>query len=223
MMDEWKHELACAVERAETGWPVFTRPRIVKLPAWMRNGYGAWTIFNVVVITHLQASCPDDVRRYIIGHELGHLVGRHQYLHYLWFAGTGIFILGSLLESRAAMVGLGIMSIVFGTLVHPRLNLKREIFADRIAANLYGSSAVMTSVMWMSKQVGDSHTAERQTRLETLRSYLPAASEKRAAAVLPGCGGETLLEEYGRRARGTRLGSGRSAVLQDNTGDKSGR
>jgi len=168
----WTSELEHALQRMPRRERLYFRPRLIKLPAWFASGYGAWTLLGVVLITDTQAGCPADVRRYVVGHELGHLCGGHQYLQYLWILAQGLLLVGAAVAPAAALLGLALICVAFVGFVHPRWNLEREFFADRIAVELYGPHAMVTSAVWMSRQLGDSHTSERQARLQQLDSYL---------------------------------------------------
>ena len=174
IMDEWEVELKWALTRVALAQRPLLRPRIIKLPSWLTSGYGAWTLFHIVAITEQQASCPSQVRRYIIGHELGHLCGGHYLLQYFWVFAEIIFLLGAALASAAALFGILLICIASIGFMHPGWILEREVFADRVAADLFGTREVITASLWMSYQVGDFHTRGRQARLRKLRSYLPS-------------------------------------------------
>ena len=148
------------------------RPRVVKLPAWVTKGYGAWTLFSIIFISDKQASCPADVRRYVLGHEVGHLCGGHQSLQYFWVFSQTMFFIGMAIAPAIALTGLILMCVAFGGFVHPALNLKREVFADRVAVELYGPHSVVVGATWMARQLADIDTTQRQARLKQLRSYL---------------------------------------------------
>lgn len=178
LLKEWNRDLALALECLGVGQRS-VRPRIVRLPHWCRSGYGAWLLFPFVIITHDQANCPADVRRYVLGHELGHLCGGHHRLHYLWVAGQVLFLIGAIASPVTALIGLALLTLVWLAHAHPRWSLEREAFADEIATRLLGRERVLASALWMSAHVGDTHTRERQKRLEILRERSIAGPHER--------------------------------------------
>lgn len=80
----WTEDLEYALSRKRRIWMRgMLRPRLRVLPS-LWKGYGAWTLFTVIFVTHKQSSCTEPVRRYIIAPEFGHLYGGHIYLQLLF-------------------------------------------------------------------------------------------------------------------------------------------
>jgi Zn-dependent protease with chaperone function len=170
----WNAELDSALARRSRWWMKGAlRPRIAILPAMWR-GYGAWTLFGKIFITRKQASCPDHVRQYIIGHELGHLYGGHVYLQVLFALSYMTLIAGQASHSAVTILALGLTSVLYVGFVTPSFSLARECFADSVAVELYGAYTALTSSLWMARRVNDVESRERQARLTRLRAYLRA-------------------------------------------------
>jgi Zn-dependent protease with chaperone function len=168
----WNAELAAALARKSRRWMHGAlRPRVAILPrVW--TGYGAWTLFGRIFITQKQSSCPEHVRQYVIGHELGHLYGGHVYLQMLFICSYLMLIFGQASHSAIALLALALTSVLYVGFVTPSLSLAREYFADSVAVELYGPHTALTSSLWMARRVNDVDSRERQARLDRLRTYL---------------------------------------------------
>jgi Zn-dependent protease with chaperone function len=172
LVEFWKADLKAALERKSRWWMRGRlSPRIVVLPR-LWAGYGAWTLFGKIFITKQLVGCPEHVRRYIIGHELGHLYGGHVYLQALFLFSYSMLVAGELSHSAITLLALGLTSVFYVIFVTPRFSLARECFADSVAVDLYGPHAVLTSSVWMARRVRDVDSKERQARLKRLRTYL---------------------------------------------------
>jgi Zn-dependent protease with chaperone function len=174
LLEFWNAELEAALKRKSRWWMRGTfSPKIVLLPR-LWSGYGAWTLFGKIYITKQQMACPDHVRKYIIGHELGHLYGGHVYLQMLFAFSYVTLVAGELSHSAITVLALALTSILYVVFVTPAFSLARECFADSVAVDLYGAHTILTSSLWMACRVKDVDTRERQARLRRLRAYLRA-------------------------------------------------
>jgi Zn-dependent protease with chaperone function len=172
LMEFWNTDLQAALKRKSRWWMRGRlSPKIVVLPR-LWTGYGAWTLFGKIYITRKLTGCPEHVRKYIIGHELGHLYGGHVYLQALFFFSYSMLVAGELSHSAITLLALALTSILYVIFVTPRFSLARECFADSVAVDLYGPHAVLTSSLWMARRVSDVDSKERQARLKRLRMYL---------------------------------------------------
>jgi len=172
----WNTELTAALVRKSHWWMRGAlRPRVAILPrVW--SGYGAWTLFGRIFITRKQASCPEHVRQYIIGHELGHLYGGHVYLQMLFVCSYAMLIIGQASHSAITVLALGLTIVLYIGFVTPSLSLAREYFADSVAVDLYGAHTALMSSLWMARRVNDVDSHERQARLDRLRACLRGKS-----------------------------------------------
>ncbi len=164
----WNNDLDDALMRKRLRWmrgPL--RPRVQILPrSW--KGYGAWTLFGHIFITGRQATCPEHVRHYVIGHELGHLYGGHVYLQILFILSYATMVATEGTQSAIALLALCLTIILYV--------LARELLADSVAVDLYGPHATLISSLWMARRVNDTDSRLRQARLKRLRAYLRGAS-----------------------------------------------
>jgi len=172
----WNNELDDALKRKRRRWmrgPLRPRVQILPLP-W--KGYGAWTLFGQIFITGKQATCPEHVRHYVIGHELGHLYGGHVYLQFLFILSYATMVATEGTQSSIALLALCLTVIFYVAFATPRFALAREIFADSVAVDLNGAHATLISSLWMARRVNDVDSRMRQARLQRLRGYLRGES-----------------------------------------------
>ena len=175
----WNADLDAALGRRRRVWMRgILRPRITILPR-LWKGYGAWTLLGHIFVTEKQASCPEHVRHYIIGHELGHLYGGHVYLQFLFMLSYAALVASEATHSAVTVLALGLTSILYVAFVTPGMVLAREFFADSVAVDLYGAHTILISSLWMARRVNDVDTQQRQARLAKLRAYLRAESPAR--------------------------------------------
>lgn len=91
-MDKWQAEFADAQERLPCWLSRLARPRIFFLPRWWPAPVGAWAYLHMVFIGPGLRDAPDDVRRYIVGHEYGHIQANHTLLHFFYWLGALAFV-----------------------------------------------------------------------------------------------------------------------------------
>lgn len=180
---DWAAELAQVVERSISmpelrGWRSVFRhipPKLVTLPNWWPyEGIGAWSYMRYILVSPgLLTTAPKEVRRYIIGHELGHIRFGHTALNYL-FPATFVAFFSAMMvfESQPQGTLKTVSAILMLLLLVPKSALlwfpkRREFQADAHAAWLYGRDATLRASLWMAEAGGD-HSALRQARLRRL-------------------------------------------------------
>ena len=90
-MDDWTTDFVAAQSRLPHWLSKAVRPRLLFLPPWWPAPAGAWAYLHLIFVSHALRDAPTEVRRYIVGHEYGHIQANHTVLHFLyWFAATGL-------------------------------------------------------------------------------------------------------------------------------------
>lgn len=168
-MDKWQAEFADAQERLPCWLSRLARPRIFFLPRWWPAPVGAWAYLHMVFIGPGLRDAPDDVRRYIVGHEYGHIQANHTLLHFFYWLGA----LGFALAAIWHMPALGawsclVLAVVSLLVVLPPLARGREYQADAVAALLYGREAALNGALWMADRTGTIGNEFRRSRLRRL-------------------------------------------------------
>jgi Peptidase family M48 len=165
----WKKDLAHVLTRKRRIWMRgVLRPRLHILPT-LWKGYGAWTLFTVIFVTHKQASCPAQVRQYIVSHEFGHLYGGHVYLQFLFILSYAVLTMSATTQPAVALLTLAFTCTLFAAFVKPSLALEREVYADSVAVELYGAEATIAGFLWMAHRTNGIHGKERKARIARLR------------------------------------------------------
>lgn len=168
MKEAWKTELQAMEAKRPSAWSRFVRPRVVVLPSFITGQrLGAWTLCHLIFVTEAQAACPPRVRRYVLGHEYGHIVCGHAALQWAWLA-SGLLSLLGMLAPLAILLSLGIQSAVLYSLANQAQGARREISADATAADLCGAAVALEGARWMADAMGDRAKPERQARLAEL-------------------------------------------------------
>ena len=168
-MDKWTQDFNDAVVRLNSPYLRAIKPKIILMPAWWPVKADAWAYLNVVMIGPGILDAPNDVRRYVIGHELGHLYAKHTLLHLLyWFSAAGS-IIGLLFPHLVLLAGTlsALVISAFFVLFKPFIR-HRELHADAIAAQLYGREIALAGCLWMAQRSGTLHDPFRQSRLRNL-------------------------------------------------------
>ena len=173
IQNRWLAEFAEAQERLPYGLSPVLRARLVFLPPWWPKRLGAWVYLHWVFIGHGVLEAPDDVRHYLIAHELGH--GAHTILQFLYWLGAFLLVcvyFGQLchrphttLPGLVALLLLIVVTVLMGL---PQLQRQREYQADAVAVLLYGKTAALSGSLWMAEKTGSLSNAFRQSRLRRL-------------------------------------------------------
>ena len=78
-MDEWQTDFAVAQAHLPWWLAKLLWLRLVFLPSWWRlASNGAWAFLNVILVGYGLCNSPTYVRRYITGHEYGHIQWTHE-------------------------------------------------------------------------------------------------------------------------------------------------
>lgn len=148
------------------GWRRIFRvlpPKLIALPAWWPwKGYGAWSYMRYIIISgDLMEKAPENVRHYVIGHELGHIRFGHTSLNYMYLLTSLAFVLAMGVFTgnypyHARVVASSVMLLLLfikSTLLwFPN---RREFQADAYSANLYGKDVAIEGSLWMAEHGGD--------------------------------------------------------------------
>jgi Zn-dependent protease with chaperone function len=161
-------------------WGFLISPRLVVLPNFLTRFYGGavtWLRW-ICVGRDLLASAPDNVMRYIIAHEWGHVRRGHIF-------GTVIIFIAAIVTTvcprtpQWAIFGWSIGMIGLGAIVW-LTRLTREFEADDEAAQQVGINGVRNGLLWLVENRPGGLTPDRRARLE--RVGWNTASESFAAA-----------------------------------------
>lgn len=110
------------------------RPRLVHLPKWWPARFGAWAYLNTAFIGPGLLDATDDVRRYVVGHEYGHIYSKHTLLHLIYALGFASFALGGFAHMLVPLaLGFLMMAVVSFLVVRTPLSHNRECQADDVA------------------------------------------------------------------------------------------
>lgn len=147
----------------------FIKPRIFFLPRFWPAPFGAWTYLHIVAIGPGLIQAPTKVRRYVIGHELGHIQNGHTYPHYMYLLAVW-FLAISLVFEMPTITALCLLTLLLVALafVLPPLARAREFSADDFAVSLYGRQTVLDGALWMGKKTRTLHNSARIARLQRL-------------------------------------------------------
>lgn len=174
--DDWETELATLIAKdlAAPGWRRVFRaiPAELKvLPSWWPVHYGAWSYMRYIIISHrLKNDAPPVTRRYVLGHELGHIRYGHTALNYLfpvlatfYITGLWFFMYGQPdIQRMAAAIMLLIIVAKSSLLWFPT---RREFQADDYSARLNGNADALEGSLWMAHQGRDMGRLRRKRLL----------------------------------------------------------
>jgi type IV secretory pathway VirB2 component (pilin) len=180
--EDWEADLAALVGRdlSAPGWRHLFRAlpaRLKVFPAWWPVHYGAWSYMHFIIISdHLKRDAPPITRRYVLGHELGHIRHGHTSLNYLYPVLAAIYITslwffiygGHSVQMLAATIMLLMIVSKSSLLWFPT---QREFQADEYSAQLNGKADTLEGSLWMAHQ-GRDMSRLRRKRLARL-GYTP--------------------------------------------------
>ncbi|WP_163056974.1 M48 family metalloprotease [Acidithiobacillus ferrooxidans] len=183
--ETWEADLAALMARdlAAPGWRRVFRSipaKLKVLPAWWPVHYGAWSYMRYIILSrHLQEDAPTVTRRYVLGHELGHIRNGHTALNYLYPVLAAIYITslwcfiygGPGIQPVAAAIMFLLIVSKSSLLWFPN---HREFQADDYAARLVGQPNALEGSLWMAHH-GHDLSRLRRKRLARL-GYNPSES-----------------------------------------------
>lgn len=187
------------MEWAETAVPIIRdlaiaqgRPKlavhVAVAPSWLAMGSSpAMTLGNRVLINPSAFQLPDDARRYVMAHEIGHILHGHSKAAFLAFA--AIFLSFVISPWLCALVGWGYI-LVF--LVPNGLGDRAEYQADAVAASVLGSpyAVIRAQQEVMLVMLGDL-VPQRERRWKRLRALAQAQTEREQRSISHGQGSES--------------------------------
>lgn len=175
-MREWHHDLS-ATRAALTPckWACLFVPRLIFLPAWWPASSGIWLYFSLIFVGHSLINAPTEARRFLIGHEYGHIYCGHVWLHYwYWIAMLGILI-GMLSGCMGVLLVCTLLAwLILLVAVWPNACKRRECDADAIAVKAWGPHCALDGALWFMGQRRTTRNHLRAFRLAKLQSYLSA-------------------------------------------------
>lgn len=163
--------------------------RLRVLPAWgdfMHRSFGpAFVFLNHIYVDHRILDAPAEVREYLLLHEWGHVVRRHNQvamlsallLPFVFFPQAYVWLHWRPGVELAPIAALGLIC----TCVQAGLNVwmmsdMRELEADAFAASIIGPAAVINGIGWVATWSRRGWTAGRRKRRSALWSAAQAAS-----------------------------------------------
>lgn len=178
-----------------SGWRRFFRalpPKLVILPAWWPwHGYGAWSYMRYILVSReLVQDAPETVRRYVLGHELGHIRFGHTALNYMYLFTSLAFILATgVFIGHYPHSAKMIAAIIMLLLLIPKSALlwfpsRREYQADRYAVAMTDRKTAIQGSLWMAEHGRDISKLRRNRLLRlgytvsTAQDYKTHLSEK---------------------------------------------
>ena len=156
-------------------------PRLRVLPPWgafMHRSFGpAFVFLNHIYVDRRILDAPAEVREYLLLHEWGHVVRRHNQvailsaflLPFVFFPQAYVWLHWQPGADLAPIAGLGL----FCTCVQAGLSVwmmsdKRELEADAFAASIIGPAAVLNGIGWVATWSRQGWTAGRRKRRSAL-------------------------------------------------------
>ena len=167
-------------------------PSITMAPAWFMGPNAGMTLPNGRVLVNPKAlKLPDDARRYVMAHEIGHATRWHGKAAFLAFAA-----LISLYAVDPALCGLVGWTYILAVLVPYGLGDRAEFQADATAADVMGSPyAVIRAQREVIGVMGARVTPQRERRWKRLRALAQAQTERERRSMSPGQGPESSGDE----------------------------
>ena len=150
-------------------------PLVTMAPAWFMGLNAGMTLPNSRVLVNPKAlNLPDDARRYVMAHEIGHVTRWHGKAAFLAFAALVL-----LYAVNPALCGLIGWTYIFAVLVPYGLGDRAEFQADATAAEVMGSPyAVIRAQREVIGVMGGRVTPQRERRWKRLRALAQAQTER---------------------------------------------
>jgi hypothetical protein len=166
--------------------------RLRVLPPWgafMHRSFGAAFVFlSRIYVDRRVLDAPPEVRQYLLLHEWGHVVRRHNQvamlsacvLPFVFFPQAFIWLHARPGLALAPIAGLGLLA----TCIQAALSVwmmsdMRELEADAYAASIIGPAAVLDGIGWVAAWSRQGWTAGRRKRRAALWQAVLAAGPDR--------------------------------------------
>ena len=169
-------------------------PSVTMAPAWFMGPNAGMTLSNGRVLVNPKAlKLPDDARRYVMAHEIGHVTRWHGKAAFLAFAALVL-----LYAVNPALCGLIGWTYIFAVLVPYGLGDRAEFHADATAADVMGSPyAVIRAQREVLAVMGARVTPQRERRWKRLREMAQAQTEGERRSMPPVQGSKSRDEDAG--------------------------
>lgn len=168
-------------------------PSVTMAPAWFMGPNAGITLPNGHILVNPKAlKLPDDARRYVMAHEIGHVTHWHGKAAFLAFVALGL-----LLAVNPALCGLVGWTYIFAVMVPYGLGDHAEFQADATAAKVMGSPyAVIRAQREVMRVMGETQvTPHRSRRWKRLRAMAWAQTEREQRFIAHGQGSESRDDE----------------------------
>ncbi|MHB0889467.1 M48 family metalloprotease [Acidithiobacillus sp.] len=158
-------------------------PSITMAPAWfMGPNPGAVLLNGRVLVNPKALKLPEDARRYVVAHELGHVKHKHGKAAFLAFCAVIL-----LYAVNPPLCGLIELLYLTAFLIPYGLGDRAEFHADATAADVMGSPyAVIRAQREVMRVMGTSITPQRERRWKRLRALAQAQTEREQRSIAPG-------------------------------------
>ncbi|MBU2770105.1 M48 family metalloprotease [Acidithiobacillus caldus] len=136
-------------------------------PAWFMGPNAGMAMPSGHIWIHPKAlSLPEDARRYLLAHEMGHILHGHSKAAFLAFA--SLLLLFPILPAVCATVGWGYL---LALMIPNGLGDRAEYQADAVAMRILGSPyAVIRAQREIMARMGSTVTRQRERRWARLRA-----------------------------------------------------
>jgi hypothetical protein len=185
----WQHDFDVIRDRQPLRLGGLVRRRLRVLPPWgafMHRSFGAAFVFlSRIYVDRRVLDAPPEVRQYLLLHEWGHVVRRHNQvamlsalvLSFVFFPQAFIWLHRNPGLALAPIAGLGLIA----TCIQAALSVwmmsdMRELEADAYAASIIGPAAVLGGIGWVAAWSRQGWTAGRRKRRAALWQDVLAAS-----------------------------------------------
>ena len=163
-------------------------PSVTMAPAWLMGQNPGAVLINGRVLVHPKAlKLPEDVRRYVIAHELGHIKHKHGKAAFLAFC-----VVMLLFAVNPPLCGLIELLYLTAFLMPYGLGDHAEFQADATAADVMGSPyAVIRAQREVMRVMETGVIPQRERRWKRLRALAQAQTEREQRSIVPGQGPES--------------------------------
>lgn len=166
-MDEWQTDFAAAQAHLSWWLAKLLRPRLVFLPSWWQlASNGAWAQLHLIFIGPGLRHASSEARRYLIGHEYGHLRSNHTIPCFFFLLAMPVFLVGCAGHWPVVEAWSYLVVAIAGFLLLLLSSWHRcEYQADSVAVSLYGQDTARQGMLWMAYKAA----AFGETRRKRLR------------------------------------------------------
>lgn len=155
-------------------------PSVTMAPAWLMGPNPGAVLLNDRVLVHPKAlKLPEDARRYVVGHELGHIRHKHGKAAFLAFC-----VVMLLYAVNPPLCGLIELLYLTAFLMPYGLGDRAEFHADATAAEVMGSPyAVIRAQREVMRVMETGVIPQRERRWKRLRALAQAQTERERRSV----------------------------------------